>query len=72
MGSALSCFLLMGSNNNTSYVSFVPPESNLGDLPESVVVYVLVYLNPQEICRVVSVNRTFRRASTAEFVWESK
>ncbi|KAL9992676.1 putative phloem protein [Helianthus debilis subsp. tardiflorus] len=71
MGSGLSSFLLMCSNS-TSSVSSVSPESNLGDLPESVVGSVLVYLNPQEICRVASVNRAFRRASTAEFVWESK
>ncbi|XP_076919386.1 F-box protein PP2-A13-like [Bidens hawaiensis] len=70
MGSGLSSFLLMCSS--TTSVPAAPPESSLGDLPESVVGSVLVYLNPQEICRLASLNRAFRCASTAEFVWESK
>ncbi|KAI7744660.1 hypothetical protein M8C21_028200, partial [Ambrosia artemisiifolia] len=49
-----------------------PPETGLGDLPESVVASVLVYLNPQQICRVAALNRAFRAASSADFVWESK
>ncbi|KAI7733708.1 hypothetical protein M8C21_021506, partial [Ambrosia artemisiifolia] len=49
-----------------------PPETGLGDLPESVVGSVLGYLNPQQICRVAALNRAFRAASSADFVWESK
>lgn len=71
MGSGLSSFLLVCSSN-TSPVPAIPPETNLGDLPESVVGSILVHLNPQQICRFASLNRAFRHASSAEFVWESK
>ncbi|KAI3828835.1 hypothetical protein L1987_02945 [Smallanthus sonchifolius] len=70
MGSGLSSLLLMCSS--TTPVPVAPPESSLGDLPESVVGSILVHLNPQEICRLASLNRAFRHASSAEFVWESK
>ncbi|GFQ06825.1 F-box protein pp2-a12 [Phtheirospermum japonicum] len=48
------------------------PEPGLGDLPESCVAPVLAYLDPPEICRLAMLNRAFRGASTADFVWESK
>ncbi|PWA53750.1 F-box domain, cyclin-like protein [Artemisia annua] len=70
MGSGLSSFLLMC--NITTGAPAKSPESGLGDLPESVVGSVLVYLNPQDICRLASLNRAFRYASSAEFVWEMK
>nr|XP_043628484.1 F-box protein PP2-A13-like [Erigeron canadensis] len=70
MGSGLSSFLLMC--NSTTAGPVAPPVPGLGDLPESVVANVLVYLSPQEICKLASLNRAFRYASTAEFVWESK
>ncbi|KAI3681966.1 hypothetical protein L2E82_50276 [Cichorium intybus] len=70
MGSGFSSFLLMC--NSTTSAPVVPPEPGLGDLPESVVGSVLVHLNPQEICKLASLNRAFRYASSAEFVWESK
>ncbi|KZV42116.1 hypothetical protein F511_11110 [Dorcoceras hygrometricum] len=47
-------------------------EPGLGDLPESCVASVLVYLDPPQICRLASLNRAFRGASYADFVWESK
>ncbi|KAI3756458.1 hypothetical protein L1987_56279 [Smallanthus sonchifolius] len=68
MGSGLSYLLLM-CNSTTSAPA---PEPGLGDLPESVVGSILLYLNPQEICGLASLNRAFRYASLAEFVWESK
>lgn len=49
-----------------------PAEPGLGDLPESVVGSVLLNLDPQEICRLAALNRAFRGASSADFVWESK
>ncbi|KAK9067984.1 hypothetical protein SSX86_012095 [Deinandra increscens subsp. villosa] len=70
MGSGLSSFLLMCSS--TTSVPIAPPEPGLGELPESVVGNILVYLSPPEICRLASLNRAFRRASSAEFVWELK
>ncbi|KAI7738625.1 hypothetical protein M8C21_009811, partial [Ambrosia artemisiifolia] len=70
MGSGFSSFLNI--YNSTSSVSSVSAETGLGDLPESVVGSVLMHLNPQEICQVASINRAFRGASSADFVWESK
>ncbi|XP_023752072.1 F-box protein PP2-A11 [Lactuca sativa] len=69
MGSGFSSFLVLSSAPSAPAV---PPETNLGDLPESVVGSVLVHLNPQEICRLAALNRAFRGASSADFVWESK
>ncbi|GFP85175.1 F-box protein pp2-a12 [Phtheirospermum japonicum] len=48
------------------------PGTGLGDLPESCVASVLVYLDPPQICRMAMMNRAFRGASSADFVWESK
>ncbi|XP_055821445.1 F-box protein PP2-A12-like [Solanum dulcamara] len=44
----------------------------LGDLPESCVASVLVYMDPPQICKLSMLNRAFRGASSADFVWESK
>ncbi|KAL8238803.1 hypothetical protein R6Q59_015370 [Mikania micrantha] len=71
MGSGLSSFLLMCSSTTTS-VPVVPLEPGLGDLPESVGEFSPCVLKPTRYCRLASLNRAFRRASSAEFVWESK
>lgn len=55
-----------------SPVGVPSPEPGLGDLPESCVASVLVYLDPPQICRMAMLNRAFRGASSADFVWESK
>lgn len=44
----------------------------IGDLPESCVASVLVYMDPPQICKLSMLNRAFRGASCADFVWESK
>jgi len=44
----------------------------LGDIPESCVALVLMYLDPPDICKLARLNRAFRDASFADFVWESK
>jgi hypothetical protein len=44
----------------------------LGDIPESCVALVLMYLDPPDICKLAGLNRAFRDASFADFVWESK
>jgi hypothetical protein len=36
------------------------------------VALLLVYLDPPEICKLARLNRAFRGASLADFVWESK
>lgn len=46
--------------------------SGLGDMPESCVAAVLLYLDPPEICSVARLNRAFRGAASADFVWELK
>ena len=47
-------------------------KTELGDLPESCVAMVLMNLEPKEICKLAKLNRAFRGASSADFVWESK
>ncbi|CAK9321706.1 unnamed protein product [Citrullus colocynthis] len=49
-----------------------PPFPGLGDLPESCAADVLKYLSPVEICKLAKMNRAFRWASWADFVWDSK
>ncbi|KAF8379428.1 hypothetical protein HHK36_028863 [Tetracentron sinense] len=51
---------------------FPPLKTGLGDLPESCVASVLMYLDPPEICKFARLNCAFRGASSADFVWESK
>lgn len=67
MGSSFSFF-----SANESSVTADGPDTGLGDLPESCVASVLVYLDPPQICRLAMLNRAFRGASSADFVWESK
>jgi hypothetical protein len=45
---------------------------NLGDVPEGCVALILTHLDPPEICKLAWLNRAFRGASSADFVWESK
>ncbi|OVA14160.1 F-box domain [Macleaya cordata] len=49
-----------------------PIKMGLGDMPESCVASVLMYLDPPEICKLARLNRAFRGASSADFIWESK
>ncbi|WCJ26176.1 F-box protein PP2-A12 [Euphorbia peplus] len=49
-----------------------PTKISLGDLPESCVALIIEYLDPPEICKLARLNRAFRGASWADFVWESK
>lgn len=67
MGAAFS-FLLSPVNA----VTVPQSQTALGDLPESCVASVLVHLDPPEICKLAMMNRAFRGASSADFVWESK
>lgn len=48
------------------------PEPSLGDLPEGCVAAVMFHLDPPEISRLAILNRAFRGASSADFVWGSK
>lgn len=67
----------MGANtsllsSDSSAGSDNPSKLNLGDLPESCVALVLSYLEPPEICKLARINRAFRAASSADFIWISK
>ncbi|KAJ4969807.1 hypothetical protein NE237_002906 [Protea cynaroides] len=44
----------------------------LGDIPESCVACVFMYLTPPEICNLARLNRAFRGAASSDAVWESK
>ncbi|KAG2681275.1 hypothetical protein I3843_11G136900 [Carya illinoinensis] len=59
------------SNGSDGYL-YLQSRPSLGDLPESCVALVLGYLDPPEICKLARLNRAFRGASWADFVWESK
>ncbi|KAL6501648.1 hypothetical protein OROGR_026781 [Orobanche gracilis] len=59
-------FSLLAPNRSAS------PDPGLGDLPESCLASVLWYLDPMQICQLAMMNRAFRGASTADFLWESK
>lgn len=44
----------------------------LGDIPESCVACVFLYLTPPEICNLARLNHAFRGAASSDSVWESK
>ncbi|GAA0163469.1 hypothetical protein LIER_39604 [Lithospermum erythrorhizon] len=58
-----------GLNNNDENVA---ASVGLSDLPESCVALILSYLDPSDICKLALVNSTFRRASSADSVWEKR
>ncbi|WVY98225.1 hypothetical protein V8G54_030376 [Vigna mungo] len=62
MGASLSS---LGANGST-----VGP--GLGDIPESCVACVFLYLTPPEICNLARLNRSFRGAASSDSVWEAK
>ncbi|XP_004515800.1 F-box protein PP2-A12-like [Cicer arietinum] len=53
-------------------ISSQPSKPSLDELPESCVAVMMEYMDPPQICKLASLNRTFRSASAADFVWESK
>ncbi|XP_058087071.1 F-box protein PP2-A15-like [Magnolia sinica] len=69
MGATLSS-LTEGVGNGGSSTSLMGP--GLGDIPESCVACVFMYLTPPEICNLARLNRAFRGAASSDSVWESK
>ncbi|GLT90930.1 hypothetical protein SLE2022_088450 [Rubroshorea leprosula] len=69
MGAGFSA-LFTGADESS--LSQSPVRPSLGDLPESCVASVIRYLDPPEICKLARLNRAFRGASLADFVWEEK
>ncbi|KAJ0914301.1 putative phloem protein [Helianthus annuus] len=67
----------MGANSSllsqdSSDGSTHPAKLKLGDIPESCVALVLLYLDPPDICKLARLNRAFRAASSADFIWDAK
>lgn len=64
----------MGANVSASIADEEggPQRTRLGDIPESCVALVLMFLDPPDVCRFAQLNRAFRAASLADFIWESK
>lgn len=67
MGAAFSG---LGAESNDG--GSLPSKPSLGDLSENCISSILMYLDPPEICKLARLNRAFRGASWADFVWESK
>lgn len=65
MGASLSNLTEGGSNGSGN-------GPGLGDIPESCVACVFMYLTPPEICNLARLNRAFRGAASSDSVWESK
>ncbi|CAN4111707.1 unnamed protein product [Withania somnifera] len=53
-------------------LNYLPLNSKLDDIPEACVALVLSYLDPPEICKLARIDRVFRAASSADFIWEPK
>ncbi|KAL8148241.1 F-box protein PP2-A13-like [Apium graveolens] len=69
MGSGFSCSYLddeKGLDHGGS------SRTGLEGVPEMCLAVILGYLEPPEICKSAMLNKTFHRASSADFVWESK
>lgn len=63
MGASLSNLTENGTGNGGP---------GLGDIPESCVACVFLYLTPPEICNLARLNRAFRGAASSDAVWEAK
>ena len=46
--------------------------NSFDDVPENCISIVLMFLEPPEICKLAALNRAFRAASSADFIWNSK
>ncbi|XP_028806256.1 F-box protein PP2-A14 [Neltuma alba] len=69
MGSAISAENKRSGSDLGGTSSSSP---GLGDIPESCISSVLMNLEATDICKLARVNKAFHRASSADFVWESK
>jgi hypothetical protein len=61
-----------GVEESTNHGGSLQSKPSLGDMPENCISSILMYLDPPEICKLARLNRAFRGASWADFVWESK
>ncbi|XP_060218782.1 F-box protein PP2-A13-like [Lycium barbarum] len=66
----------MGANassietNSDDRLNCLALKPKLDDIPEACVALVLSYLDPPQICKLAGINRAFRAASYADFIWE--
>ncbi|PIA43443.1 hypothetical protein AQUCO_01900084v1 [Aquilegia coerulea] len=76
MGASLSNLTTEGTSSSNGDSSSSSSSSGgrigLGDIPESCVACVFMYLTPPEICNLARLNRAFRGAASSDSVWESK
>ncbi|CAN0902695.1 F-box protein PP2-A13 [Linum grandiflorum] len=72
MGAAFSDFLYGDGASTTASAAAAAGGTSLGDVPESCAAEILMYLDPPEICALARLNRSFRGASSADFVWKTK
>ncbi|XP_042970784.1 F-box protein PP2-A13-like [Carya illinoinensis] len=70
MGATFSGFV--EDQSSIGSVVSSPSKPSLGDLPENCISSILTYFDPPEICKLARLNRAFRSASRADFVWQSK
>ncbi|CAN8254077.1 unnamed protein product [Cochlearia groenlandica] len=68
MGANISAVSPEFDRNGENYSA----KPRLVDLPENCVALIMMKLDPPEICRLALLNSVFRRASSADFIWESK
>jgi hypothetical protein len=68
MGASISSTASIREKESNSSSS----RTGLGDIPESCISSILMNLDPPDICKLARVNHAFHRASSADFVWESK
>ncbi|KAM7275162.1 hypothetical protein ACFE04_017028 [Oxalis oulophora] len=71
MGAILSGLLLIKEDDDQSTTTSTST-TTLGDVPESCVASIISHLDPPQICQLSQLNRAFRGASSADFIWESK
>lgn len=62
----------MGASASSLAGEHEGPRPKLEDIPESCIAQVLTYLDPPEIAKMARVNRAFRAASSADFIWVPK
>lgn len=67
----------MGANISTNddhgeYLYLPQSKTCFDDIPESFISSMMMRFEPQEICKLGRVNKTFHRASSSNFIWESK
>ncbi|KAK7279993.1 hypothetical protein RJT34_25055 [Clitoria ternatea] len=71
MGASVSS-VAANKDENEGGSSNISSRPGLGDIPESCISSLFMNLDPPDICKLARVNRAFHRASSADFVWESK